>query len=152
MVPLMGNITGKWLGTSKKMLIRLAALVWFAGVFILLFKSTALLIEAVRTGAPFLAAVLAAATGVVIGVIKAKYLFIRICEKNIQRILALKSPKIWQFYRTRFFFFLALMIAFGNWAYRLSSHSAVLLAALAVLELSVSTALLISGNSFRKVR
>ena len=151
MVLHMGNITGKLLGTSKKMLIRLAASVWFAGVFILLFKSTALLIEAVRTGAPFFAAVLAAATGVAIGMLKAKYLFIRICEKNIQRILALKSPKIWQFYRTRFFFFLAFMITFGNCAHRFSSRSAVLLAALAVLELSVSTALLISGNCFRKI-
>lgn len=151
MVLPMEHITGKWLGTSKKMLIRLAASVWFAGVLILLFKSTALLVEAVRTGAPLFAVLLAAAAGVAIGLLKAKYLFIRICEKNIQRILALKSPKIWQFYRTRFFFFLALMIAFGNWAYRFSSHSAVLLAALAVLELSVSTALLISGNRFRKV-
>ena len=98
----------KMLNTTKINLMKLAALVWFAGVFILLYKSTVMVIEAVDIGAPLSVAVFTMITGMVIGLVKAKYLFIPLCKKNIKRISGLKSPKIWQFYRLRFFFFLVL--------------------------------------------
>ena len=137
--------------TTSTNLVKLAALVWFAGVFILLYKSTAMMIEAVGVGAPLSMVVLTVISGLIVGMIKAKTLFIHVCQKNINRILGLKSPRIWQFYRVRFFIFLFLMITLGNYAYHLSSSNAFLLLALSTLELSVSTALFISGKCFKKV-
>ncbi len=145
-------MTKNLLTATRANLVKLAAVVWFSGVVILLFKSTIILIEAVKLGAPVSVAVSTVITGLVIGMIKAKYLFIRICKSNIKRIYSLKSPKIWQFYRIRFFFFLFLMITLGNYAYRLFHNSIFLLFTLAVLELSISTALLISGKCFREIR
>lgn len=139
------------LNTTKTTLFRLAALVWFTGVVVLLVKSVTIIREAVEIGAPVPVAISALAAGIVIGMIKAKYLFIHICKKNIERIQALESPKIWQAYRTRFYFFLVLMITFGKYAYHFSNSSAFWLMALAILELSISTALFISGNCFRKI-
>lgn len=143
---------GVLLTATKATLVKLAALVWFAGVLVLLFKSVVMLIEAVKIGAPVSVTVSAVIAGLVIGMIKAKYLFIHICKRNIKRIFALKSPKIWQFYRIKFFFFLFLMITLGNYAYRLSSNSVFLLFTLSVLELPISTALAISGKCFIKIR
>jgi hypothetical protein len=128
-------------------LIKLAAIVWFSGVVILLIKSSGMFIEAVNKGAPIVWVIIAVLIGLVLGRVKAKYLFVRICNKNIKRILALESPKIWQFYRTRFFFFLFGMILFGNYAYGLARNNIDLIA-LAVLELSISTALFISSKCF----
>ena len=139
------------LRTTQIHLVKLAALVWYTGVFVLLYKSTGMFIEALNSGAPVSVVVAAIIIGLVIGMIKAKYLFIHICQKNIKRIFGLTSPMIWQFYRVRFFFFLFLMITLGNYAYRLSSGSIFLLLALSTLELSISTALLISGKCFKKV-
>lgn len=133
-------------------LIKLAAIIWGAGVIILLAKSGGMLIEAGDMGAPVLWVAIAILTGIFLGGIKAKYLFVRICKNNINRILGLKSPRIWQFYRTRFFFFLFGMILFGNFAYALARNSMYLLLALAVLELSISTALFISGRCFYTYR
>ena len=143
--------TKELLTATKATLVKLAALVWFSGVVVLLFKSTVMLIEAVKIGAPVSVAVSAVIAGLIIGMIKAKYFFIRICKSNIKRIFALKSPKIWQFYRMRFFFFLFLMITLGNYSYSLFNNSVFLLVALSVLELSISIALLISGKCFREI-
>lgn len=130
-------------------MIRLAAIVWFAGVLILLFKSSGMFIEAVGIGAPVSLTIGAVAVGLAVGAVKAKFLFVRICRKNIHRIYALKAPKVWQFYRIRFFIFLFLMVSFGNWAYHASKNNFGLLLGLAVLELSISTALLLSATCFK---
>lgn len=143
------RINLKLFSTTKNTLIRLAALVWFTGVLVLLFKSMTILFETVRNGTPALVAVLAMTSGLLIGVIKAKYLFIHFCTQNIKRILALEFPRIWQFYRIRFFFFLFFMILASKYAYSLSNGSAAILVPLSVLELSVSTALLLSGKCFK---
>jgi len=82
------------LKTTQINLVKLAALVWFTGVFVLLYKSTGMVIEAVTIGAPVPIVVAAVITGFVIGMIKAKYLFIHICQKNIKRIFSLMSRKI----------------------------------------------------------
>lgn len=104
--------------------------------------------EAKLLGAPFDLTLFAALTGIILGWIKSTCLFDGACKKNIDRIFALASPKIWQFYRIRFFFFLCAMILFGSWAYAGARNHVHLLLGLAVLELSVSTALLISGRCF----
>lgn len=135
-------------GVKPYTLVKLAAIVWFTGVIILLVKSSGMLIETVNNGAPLVWVFISVLIGLVFGKVKAKYLFIRLCKKNIKRILALESPKIWQFYRTRFFFFLFCMILFGNYAYDLARNNIYFLLSLAVLELSISTALFISGKCF----
>lgn len=142
------HITRQLLSCEKISLVRLAGLVWFVGVIVLLFKSSGIFIETVNIGAPFALTVTAVMSGLAIGAIKAKYLFIRLCRQNIKRIYALNSPKIWQFYRPRFFIFLFLMIAFGKYAYHISDTNCYLLLLLATLELSISTALLISIKCF----
>ena len=134
--------------TTTGTLVKLAALVWYSGGVILLFKSTGMVREAKLLGASPDLILLAALTGVILGWIKSTCLFERACKKNIDRILALASPKIWQFYRIRFFFFLCAMILFGSWAYAGARNQVHLLLGLAGLELSVSTALLISGRCF----
>lgn len=132
-------------------LVRLAATVWFAGVVILLFKSIGMIVDALSLGATPVLAFSAIIAGIVAGTAKARWIFIRTCQKNIKRIFTLTSPKIWQFYRARFFCFLLLMILFGHFAHDLSENSVWRLLLLASLELSISTALLISSGCFRKL-
>ena len=144
------KITKILLNSTHTNLVRLAALVWYAGVVILLFNSSGMFVEASTAGMPVAGILCAAAAGVMIGILKAKYIFIAICRKNIKRIVSLETPRIWQCYRIRFFVFLFLMVTFGNWAYHQSRSSALMLMGLAALELSVSTALLISSRCFRK--
>jgi len=133
-----------------EILVKLAALVWYSGVMILWGKSISMIIEAAALGSGPEWAGSAVLSGLGLGLVKSKYLFSGICKKNITRIYTLQTPKIWQFYRTRFYFFLALMIGGGNWAYGLAQGRAGLLLSLAVLEISVATALFVSGKWFYK--
>jgi len=87
-------------------------------------------------------------SGLVIGWLKAKYLFISVCNKNLKRIDALKQPMLWQFYRIRFFFFLCLMISLGNFLAKLAQGDYRMLIGLGVVELSIATALLVSSHCF----
>ncbi|RLJ19391.1 hypothetical protein DJ031_08650 [bacterium endosymbiont of Escarpia laminata] len=136
------------LNTSSLTLKRLAALVWYIGVVVLLTKSSGLFLDAGRSGAGSLWVMLAVLSGLVIGWIKAKYLFVKVCNRNLKRINALKQPMLWQFYRLRFFVFLALMVSLGAYLSRLVQGDYLMLIALAVVELSVATALLVSSHCF----
>ena len=86
------------LNTSILTLKRLAALVWYIGVVVLLMKSGGLFLKADREGAGSLLVILAILSGLVIGWIKAKYLFAKVCNRNLKRINALKQPMLWQFW------------------------------------------------------
>ncbi|WP_177418756.1 hypothetical protein [endosymbiont of Lamellibrachia barhami] len=136
------------LNTSSLTLKRLAALVWYIGVVVLLIKSTGLFLEAGRSGAGQLWVMLAVLSGLVIGWIKAKYLFIKVCNRNLERINGLKQPMLWQFYRPRFFVFLGLMVSLGAYLSRLAQGDYPMLIALAVVELSIATALFVSSRCF----
>ncbi|MBL3528247.1 MAG: hypothetical protein JMN27_03255 [gamma proteobacterium endosymbiont of Lamellibrachia anaximandri] len=136
------------LNTSSLTLKRLAALVWYIGVVVLLIKSTGLFLEAARSGADPLWVMLAILCGVVIGWIKAKYLFIKVCNRNLKRIDALKQPMLWQFYRMRFFVFLALMVSLGAYLSKWAQGDPQMLIAVAVVELSIATALFVSSHCF----
>jgi len=132
-------------------LIKLAGFIWYTGVIVLLFKSGSIFLEAAGKGASVTLICAAVSAGLCLGAIKSKYLFIRVCIKNIKRIYALESPKLWQCYRSRFFFFLFCMILSGNYGYVLARDNVYLLLSLAMLELSVATALLISSRCFHNV-
>ncbi len=111
-------------------------------------KASELLFEAhaLQSTSPWLW--LAIITGLFLGGIKAKFLFRKACKKNLIRIDALRAPKFWQFYRPYFFFFLALMITTGAVLSRLAHGNFAFLLSVAILDLSIATALLGSSPVF----
>ncbi len=138
------------LNASAQTLKILAATVWYTGVAALLIKSSGLFLQAHQGGAGSLEVGLSILTGLGIGLVKAKYLFVRACRRNLVRIQALKTPMLWQFYQGRFFIFLAAMIFFGVSMSRIVQGNYRLLIPLAVLELSIAVALLVSSRYFWK--
>ena len=140
------------LDTSARTLKILASVVWYGGCIILLFKSWALLAEAIdlRPGSAWPWGVVV--IGVVLGGLKARYLFSGVCEKNLQRIQALEQPKIWQFFRKRFFLFLLVMIIIGVSLSRSAHHHYGFLLCIAALDLTIGVALMGSSYIFWKKR
>ncbi len=138
------------LNSSTRTLKILAALVWYSGAIILSCKSARLLSEAHDLHSNQLWTGLAIAAGILIGLLKARYLFSRVCLKNLKRIHTLASPKLWQFYRTRFYFFLLTMILLGRYISWLAHENYSFLISMAIVEISLATALLSSSNCFWK--
>ncbi len=138
------------LTVSARILNILAALVWYIGGIVLLLKAGSLLAEAeaLQPGQPW--PWLAVGLGVFIGGLKAKFLFIKSCQKNISRIAALENPKIWQFFRPGFFLGLALMITLGATLSRMGQGNYPFLIAVAALDLTIAVALLGSSYVFWK--
>ena len=128
----------------------LAALVWYAGVAVLLIKSTGLFLQAHRDGAGPLWIGVSLLIGLGLGLAKARYLFEPVCRTNLARIQSLETPMVWQFYRGRFFVFLAGMIVLGVSLARTAQGNYRLLIPLAVLELAIAIALLVSSRCFWK--
>ena len=128
----------------------LAAAVWYVGGMVLLIKGFSLLKEAESLHPdqhwPWTAAVLA----LLIGGVKAKFLFTKSCRKNLARIAALNQPKAWQFFRPVFFLFLLLMILTGaTLSYQAHGNYPFLLG-VAGLDLAIAVALLGSSYVFWK--
>ncbi|MES9904558.1 MAG: hypothetical protein ABW168_18010 [Sedimenticola sp.] len=136
--------------TSRHTLKLLAALVWVIGIVVLFIKSGSLLAEAGRVNPDHPGVWFGALGGVMLGGVKAKYLFSWLCIKNLRRIDGLEQPKIWQCYRLRFFLFLFAMIFLGSFLSQQASGNYIQLIAMAVVELSVGTALLGSSYCFRR--
>lgn len=134
--------------TTPNTLIKLAALVWYIGVIVLTTKSSTLLLNAFQNGINPFFVFMAVFCGVVIGKLKATYFFNNICKKNITRIHSLADPKLWQFYRKRFFLFLLSMIMLGEYLSGVVQSHAAGLVSLAVLELSIAAALAFSSICF----
>ena len=127
-----------------------AALVWYAGGLVLLIKGGRLLMEAATIKPDDHWPWTAAAMAVLMGGIKAKYLFNNSCRKNLARIATLVQPRIWQFFRPLFFVFLCLMILAGAAFSRLAHGNYFLLLGIAALDLTIATALLGSSYVFWK--
>ena len=136
------------LKTSHRTLKILAVLLWIIGGIMLIRKASELLLEAhaLQSTSPWIW--LASASGILLGSLKAKYLFRKACKKNLARIDTLQEPKFWQFYRPNFFLFLALMIGTGATLSRLAHGNFPFLLSVAVLDLSIATALLGSSPVF----
>ncbi|MBT3336357.1 MAG: hypothetical protein HN855_04750 [Anaerolineae bacterium] len=134
--------------TSHRVLKILAVLLWVTGGVMLIRKASELLFEAyaLKAASPWLW--FAIALGLLFGGIKAKFLFRKACKKNLIRIDALEDPKFWQFYRPYFFLFLALMITTGATLSRLAHGNFAFLLGVAVLDISIATALLGSCTVF----
>lgn len=132
---------------SRSLLKALAALTWYVGGGVLLFKGTGYLVQAGGAG-PALPAVLSAVLGLTGGMLRGRTLFVRACRRNLRRIEALHEPRIWQFFRPGFFAALAVMIAGGAILAGLAETGywgAVLVGG---LELVIATALLTSSVAF----
>ncbi len=128
----------------------LAALVWYLGGVILGSKGGSLLIEADLLKPEQNWTWWAIFGGLLIGGLKAKYLFSVSCKKNLARIDLLDNPKIWQFFRPGFFLFLAMMIVAGVTLSRMAHNNYIFLLSVAILDISIATALIGSSYIFWK--
>lgn len=133
---------------ARKTLRLIAGLIWISGGIILLLKGSSLLLQAdaLRPGRQW--AWLAIPAGLLIGGIKTELIFETACRRNLDRIAVLEEPRIWLAYRPRFYLFLLAMIILGGTLSRLAQGHYGGLTAMAVLDLSLATALLGSSRLF----
>ena len=136
------------LSVSRRTLVMLAALTWVTGGIVLLLKGSDLWREAgvLRPGNPWLW--FAVGGGAVFGALKIYFIFNHACRRNLKRIAGLGDPRLWQFFRPTFFFFLALMIAAGATASHAARGDFALLIAVATIDFSLAVALLGSSLTF----
>ncbi len=136
------------LSVSRQTLVLLAALTWVAGGVVLLMKGGDLWREAgeLRPGNPWLW--FAVGGGAVFGLLKIYFIFNPACRRNLSRIADLHDPRLWQFFRPTFFFFLALMITAGATASHAARGDFAFLIAVATIDFSLAVALLGSSFSF----
>jgi hypothetical protein len=130
----------------------LAAMVWYIGGIMLIRKAVLLLFEAESLSPQSVWPELAVGAGVAIGLIKARFIFKRACRRNLARIDSLERPVWWQFFSLRFFPFLALMIIAGATSSRLAHGHYPYLIGVAMLDITIGTALLSSSLVFWKER
>jgi len=140
--------TASVLAVSKNTLWFVSAFVWLCGAMVLLLKGASLFAQAIalNPGEPW--SWLAIAAGLLIGGIKAKYLFGNFCRKNLDRIDALDDPQLWQAFRPGFYVFLAAMILLGATLSRQAAGNYTALMALVILDFSIAIALLGSMRAF----
>ena len=128
----------------------MAALIWYIGSIVLLLKGGSLLVEADALKPGQIWPWLAISVGLFLGSLKAKFLFIKSCEKNLDRINGLNPPKIWQFFTPRFFTLLTIMILTGATLSRMAHNNYAFLIGVAILDISIAIALLGSSYVFWK--
>jgi len=127
---------------SPRALNILAALIWYVGGVILFLKARSLLVEANAMQPGQIWPWAAVIAGLLFGGLKAYFIFNKSCRRNLVRIVNLDAPKIWQFYRPGFFLFLALMITAGAALSRMAHGNYPFLIGVAILDFSISFALL----------
>ena len=103
---------------TQRTLIILAALVWYSGGIALIFKGSALIQSAHLMDPQSIWAYTSGIAGIILGLIKGKFLFSKACSKNVKRIRALEDPRIWQCFRPGMLLFLAIIIPTGAWMSR----------------------------------
>jgi hypothetical protein len=132
--------------STRSLLKMLAAVVWVGGGVALLLKGGRLLAEADALRPALAWPWLAVFVALLVGGLKARFLFRKSCERNLARIASLEQPKVWQFFRPGFFAALAVMILVGTTLSRLAHNHYAFLIAVAVLDLGIAIALL--GSSY----
>ena len=133
---------------SKNTLKNLAAIVWIIGAVVLLLKCGSLFYEAKLIQPENKFILLGIIIGFFIGGLKARFLMINFCKKNLDRISKLNIPKLHQFFTPGFFAALILMISAGNIMSKFAHGNFNWLLAVAVLDLSIGTGLLASSHVF----
>lgn len=135
---------------STTVLKLLAATVWYVGSLVLLVKGLDLTEQAALLRPGHWGLWLAYGGGAGVGMIKARFLFIKNGRKNLKRIDSLRQPRLWQFFRARFFLFLTMMILTGAALSGAASGNYPFLITVALLDFSIATALFISGVVYFK--
>ena len=135
---------------SQRTLIIIAAIIWYGGSISLLFKGGALINNAYALQFLKPVTITVIILGILIGLLKGRFLFSPSCEKNIKRIRALAAPRFWQCYRPGFLIFLAIIIPTGAWMSRAAAGNFTLLCLVGALDLSIACALLSSSIVFWK--
>ena len=123
----------------------LASTVWYIGFVALSLKSYKLFREAYLIDDNMWYLMIFLTVGVLLGLVKTKYIFVHSYHKNMARIEALESPKIWQFYRVGFFIFLAGVISLGAFLSRMASENYWFLVSVGVVDMALALALFIAG-------
>ena len=140
------------LAASKKTLKVVSGLVWISGAVVLLIKGGSLFTQALTLKPGSTWSSLAIFAALLIGGVKAQYLFGGFCRKNLDRIAALNEPKLWQAFRPGFYAFLATMVLLGAILSRMATGSYPALIALVILDISIGVALLGSMRVFSQHR
>ena len=130
---------------KKESLKRSAMAVWYIGATILYIKSYTLLVQAYRIDDNTAYMIALVALGIIVGLLKTKYIFTHALSKNMTRIDTLATPKIWQFYRIPFMIFLFTMIALGAYLSRAAQGDYGFLAVVAVVDMALAIGLSLSG-------
>ena len=137
---------------SRRTLKIMAAVVWHIGGFVLLIKAGTLLLEADSLRPEQNWQWVFVVVGLLLGGLKARFLFSRSCRKNLVRIETLDQPHVWRFFRPRFFLLLILMILTGATLSRLAQGHYGSLIGVGTLDLSLAIALLGSSLVFWQQR
>ena len=127
-------------------------LVWYIGFFALALKSYALFAEAYTIDNTVYKLIGLLILGLLLSLLKTKYIFTKACRTNLARIEALEQPKIWQFYRVGFFLFLIIVISLGAWLSRMASGDYLFLVSVGVVDMALALALFFSGFVFFEER
>lgn len=125
-------------------------MIWYGGGISLLFKGGALIKSAYALDPQSMWTYLAPILGIIIGLLKGRFLFSKSCQKNIKRINALADPRIWQCFRPGTLIFLAVIIPSGAWMSRAAAGNFTFLCLVGALDLSIACALLSSSAIFWK--
>jgi len=137
---------------SHHTVVIIAAAVWYIGGFVLLLKGGSLLRNAYMIDPDSIWSIMSPVIGVSAGLIKAKFIFMKNCAKNINRIRVLSSPRIWQCFRPGMLVFLALIIPSGMWMSNAATGKYLYLCLVGALDLSICVSLLTSSIMFWKLR
>ena len=138
------------MSTSHRSLKTLALVTWLVGAVVLLVKGYDLFREAVTLRPGVFLNYLPFGVAVIVGGLKARYLFLPACRKNLARIDFLSDPKPWQFFRVGFFVFLFSMVALGAWMSRAAAGNYGFLLVVSSLDLTLAVALMGSLGGFRR--
>ena len=116
----------------------------------MLFKGGALIKNVHAINAQSIWTYLSPILGIMIGLLKGRFLFSKSCEKNIKRIKALTDPRIWQCFRPGMLICLGIIIPTGAWMSRAAAGNLTFLCLVGTLDLSIACALLSSSIVFWK--
>lgn len=133
---------------TRRLLAILAALTWYVGGVVLVLKGGSLLLEARELQSGNLWPIAGLLLGFLVGSLKARFIFHKSGRKNLERIAALKRPKIWHFFSPKFFLMLGTVIPLGVILSRFAHGHFHLLIGVGALDLSIATALLVSSIVF----
>jgi len=122
--------------------------IWYIGFIMLSLKSYKLFFEAYTINSNITYLLLFLLIGFLLSLLKTKYIFIKSCKKNLERIEQLKKPRIWQFYRTEFFVFLLFVISLGAFLSHIASGDYYFLMLVGIIDMALALALFFSSFQF----